>query len=338
MRGRIPLSPRLLIPAKNIPTQQQPSSLVFYFLPSSLSYAQLMTPSVLCLALLSPGPPCTFFCRQCVGKVKYSEAEGPYGEGGFDDYFLPCFTGVGTHIDGLAHYGKDNLLYNGVDALNNVESFPIQNRAYLPDRQGNVGNGEPELLALNATLEHQQLKKLGTHLIPPIVTRGVVIDLVPVYSEAEKGEIDGVEYVLGGTVITPEKIQEALDLQGMTLQSGDAALIHTGWANLFRKDKGTFLAENPGLGVDAARFLTCHEVVLVGIDQWCGDQPPSGHTTPLISTPPHVISIHGFMPMHASNANQWSKSFPPLVAPPPPPHTHTQTLNHPVLSCSNVPM
>lgn len=267
--------------------------------------------------------------RQCVNKVQFSPATGAFGECGFDDFFLPCYTGIGTHIDGLAHYGKDNIFYNGVDGITNVDTFPVYNKAYLPSP---FGENSADLLALNETLIHQQLKKLGTHQLPPIVTRGVLIDLIPVYGSSEKGKINGTEYILGGTEITPEKIQEALKLQGTTLESGDAVLVHTGWANLFRKDDATFLGSEPGLGEDAARFLTCHEVVLVGMDNWCGAASPHPSLLPLArlpskSSPSRVASSH--KATHIMNYLIQRKpsrdcSFPWVLTKPAKPSTHIQ--------------
>ncbi|MEM7543806.1 MAG: hypothetical protein AAF384_19790 [Pseudomonadota bacterium] len=72
----------------------------------------------------------------------------PYGKLGMttnDDWAL-VWMGVGSQLDGLGHVGIDHVYYNG----NHVKDF------FSPGG----------------------LKKLGTHDVPPIVARGIVLDIV----------------------------------------------------------------------------------------------------------------------------------------------------------------
>ena len=79
-----------------------------------------------------------------------------------------------------------------------------------------------------------------------IFTRGVMIDVAA---------LKGVE-MLGDTYeITPADLQQALAKQNLTLQPGDAVIIHTGWGKLCGKDNARYMKTMPGIGVAAAEWL-----------------------------------------------------------------------------------
>ena len=48
----------------------------------------------------------------------------------------------------------------------------------------------------------------------------------------------------------------------------DAVLIHTGWGSLWMKDNARYGAGQPGIGVEAAKWLAAKQVALVGADNW----------------------------------------------------------------------
>ena len=101
------------------------------------------------------------------------------------------------------------------------------------------------------------LRRLGTEHIPPFVTRGLVLDMV-----ALKGR-----EMEGGEVITVADIEAALGRQGLpTPESGDVVLFHTGWLRHWRADSDLYWREEPGPGIEAARWLAERGVVAVGND------------------------------------------------------------------------
>ncbi len=79
----------------------------------------------------------------------------------------------------------------------------------------------------------------------------------------------------GGYEITRSDLSEALDRQGLTITTGDVVLIHTGWGALWMKDNERFNASEPGIGLDAARFLIEQEIVMVGSDTWSTEVIPN---------------------------------------------------------------
>src|SRR6266478_2482253 len=122
--------------------------------------------------------------------------------------------------------------------------------------------------------------KLGIEKVGTLMTRGVLIDVAA---------LKGVD-MLGDTYeITPQDLQQALQRQNVTLQPGDAVLIHTGWGRLFAKDNARFMKSCPGIGVAAAEWLAKQDPLLVGSDNWPVEVAPNPDKE--ISLPVHQIML-----------------------------------------------
>ena len=81
--------------------------------------------------------------------------------------------------------------------------------------------------------------KYGIHGVGQLFTRGVMIDVAG---------YKGVEMLGDNYEITVEDLQGAMQKQGVTLQPGDAVLIHTGWGKLYGKDNPRYVKSCPGIG------------------------------------------------------------------------------------------
>jgi kynurenine formamidase len=99
--------------------------------------------------------------------------------------------------------------------------------------------------------------KLGVEQVGALVTRGVLIDVAA---------LKGVAVLPDSYEITPQDLQAALAAQKLTLQAGDAVLVHTGWGTWWNKDAAKYQASSPGLGVAAAEWLAKQDPMLVGAD------------------------------------------------------------------------
>lgn len=143
------------------------------------------------------------------------------------DDFMTTSLAVGTQIDGLGHLGIEHRYYNGVPG--------------------------PDFLRSDGVI------RFGTHLLPPIVTRGVLLDVA-----AAKG----VPQLPGGTPINRLELELAAARQQVSLRKGDVVLIHTGWGRVPQVSKELFLKTQPGLGKDGAEYLASLGVVAVGSDGW----------------------------------------------------------------------
>src|SRR5437868_2997067 len=159
---------------------------------------------------------------------------------------------VGTHIDGMGHIGIQDCYYNQTP----MGKFVTQNG----------------------------IKKLGLENVKSFATRGVLLDMVKVFQEANKLKTNAAcrtPCLDGGTVITPADIQAALKMYNVTLREGDAVFIHTGWGDLFNQYPAQNTAYNSseaGIGKAAAQWLADQKVVLVGADNWAVEVIPSEDT------------------------------------------------------------
>ncbi len=154
-----------------------------------------------------------------------AQNEGTQGSNNEDIITAPINTG--TQIDGLAHMGVDRTFYGG--------------------------HRGADIQAVGG------LKKLGIENAPPIVTRGVLLDIAA---------LKGVERLEVGYAITVADIEAAMTRQGLTdVGPGDVVLFHTGHRLLLEEGRREeFLSGQPGPGVEAARWLAARGVVAVGGD------------------------------------------------------------------------
>src|SRR5688572_24471680 len=101
-------------------------------------------------------------------------------------------------------------------------------------------------ITLEEAASRTGFSKLGVEQVGALVTRGVLIDVAA---------LKGVPMLPESYEITPQDLQAALAAQKLTLQPGDAVLIHTGWGTLWGKDNARYQRASPGLGVTGIHLL-----------------------------------------------------------------------------------
>ena len=146
-----------------------------------------------------------------------------------DDIFMG-WLGIGPQIDGLGHIGVDHVYYNG----NQYDDF----------------------------VKADGLTKLGMEKVPPIVARGVLLDMAAYF---------GQDIVQEGTAYTRDVIMDAAEKQGVEIREGDVVLFHSGWLKLLdgdSPDPNRYGTVEPGIGVSGAEYLAEIGVVAVGADTW----------------------------------------------------------------------
>ena len=126
--------------------------------------------------------------------------------------------------------------------------------------------------------------KGGIEQVGSLMTRGVLIDVAA---------LKGVDILGDSYEITVEDLQQALKRQQITVQPGDALIVHTGWGRLWGKDNARYMRVNPGLGTAAAEWLARQDPMLVGMDTAPVNVTPSPDAT--LSNPVHQIMlvVHG---------------------------------------------
>jgi len=122
--------------------------------------------------------------------------------------------------------------------------------------------------------------KLGIENVGALMTRGVLIDVAA---------LKGVATLPDTYEITVADLQQALKRQQLTLQPGDAVIVHTGWGLLWGKENGRYMQVNPGLGTAAAEWLVKQDPILVGADTAPINVTPN--PDPQISNPVHQIML-----------------------------------------------
>jgi kynurenine formamidase len=121
--------------------------------------------------------------------------------------------------------------------------------------------------------------KLGVHNVGALITRGVLIDVAG---------FKGVE-MLGDNYEITVVLEGALKKQNLTLQPGDAVIVHTGWGKLWGKENARYMRSCPGLGVAAAQWLIGKDPMLLGADNWPVEVAPNPDKQ--LSLPVHQIAL-----------------------------------------------
>jgi len=122
--------------------------------------------------------------------------------------------------------------------------------------------------------------KMGVDGIGMLFTRGVLIDVAA---------LKGVDMLQAGYEITPDDLQAALKRQNMSLQPGDAVLIHSGYGKLWGVDNARYNGSTPGIGAPAAEWLAKQDVMLMGADTFGVEVTPNPDKA--ISLPVHQIAL-----------------------------------------------
>ena len=122
--------------------------------------------------------------------------------------------------------------------------------------------------------------KLGIEHVGTLMTRGVLIDVAA---------LKGVPMLADTYPITAADLQQALQRQKLTLQAGDAVIIHTGWGRLWDTDGARYLKTNPGLTTGAAEWLAKQDPMLIGIDN--GPVSVTPDPDPNLNNPVHQIAL-----------------------------------------------
>ncbi len=160
---------------------------------------------------------------------------------------VSMYTHTGTHIDALSHFGLGGRIYNGFRA-----------EQHLGDRGWT---------------------KAGAEKLPPLVARGVLIDVA-----AAKG----LSELPDRYRVSRRDLEAALTRQKVALRSGDVVLIRTGRMRRYERAQA-YMADAPGLGLEAARFLVEQGgAMAVGADNLSFEAFPS-------EVPGDYVPVHTYL-------------------------------------------
>ncbi len=194
-------------------------------------------------------------------------------EGNYNDDLLQTWIGIGSQLDGLGHLGEDGMYYNCLD--------------------------EKEISAITG------LTKLGTHAVPPLVGRGVILDMA---AQAGKEMLEAGEY------FGEAEIKAAAEAQGVTLGEGDIILFHTGWTEgMLESEPMAWGSAEPGLSNEGAVYMASLNPMAVGADTWGLDAvPPApgdkvfyGHVTLLKDNGIYILETMNTGPLLRDGVNEF---------------------------------
>jgi kynurenine formamidase len=169
-----------------------------------------------------------------------------------NDDLMNLWMGIGSQIDGLGHMGENHVYYNATHA-----------------REFVTPTG---------------LTRFSIHDLPPIVTRGILLDMTKLLGKNPLPE---------GTAINQPEIERAAKAANVQIESGDVVLLHTGWLDIMDTDPDRFMAGQPGLGLSGARYLAQLGVVAVGADNWALEVIPAEKDSEIFPVHPELLAKNG---------------------------------------------
>jgi kynurenine formamidase len=194
-------------------------------------------------------------------------------EGNYNDDLIQTWVGIGSQLDGLGHLGEGGLYYNCLD--------------------------EKEISAITG------LTKLGTHDVPPLVGRAVILDMAKHF---------GVDVMEAGQHFGSDDIKAAAEAQGVTMGEGDIILFHTGWTEgKFESDPTAWVSGEPGINNEGAEYIASLNPMAVGADTWGlepipapqGDKVFYGHVTLLKENGIYILETMNTGPVLRDGVNEF---------------------------------
>jgi kynurenine formamidase len=179
---------------------------------------------------------------------------------------VSMYVHTGTHIDALSHFGLAGRIYNGFRA-----------DQHLGDRGWT---------------------KAGAEKLPPLVARGVLIDVA-----AAKG----LSELPDGYRVSQGDIEAALTRQKVALQTGDVVLIRTGRMRRYERSQA-YMNNAPGLGLGAARFLVEQGgAMVVGADNLSFEAFPSEVLGDYVPVHTYLLAQQGVPIIELANLEELSR-------------------------------
>jgi kynurenine formamidase len=168
----------------------------------------------------------------------------------FSDDFIAMYIQSGTQWDALGHVSYGERMYNNVPAC-------------AVDVHG----------ASQLSIESA---------VPGVVGRGVLLDVA---------RCEGVDWLKAGAVIGVNELDRAVEMAQARIMPGDVLLIRTGWRRFFLStgSRQEFMAGEPGIGVEAVRWLRNHDVAAICSDNYAVEAIPGEQDWPPMSA--HMLLI-----------------------------------------------
>ncbi len=169
-----------------------------------------------------------------------------------------------------------------IDALNHIS---IGDKLY-------GGVSASEVLGVSGTSD------LGADQLPSIICPAVMVDIA-----GYKGK----SILPSGYVITPDDIEGAIVKQKTDGRAPPAVFLNTGWENLWMVDNAKFIASEPGIGMEAGKWLTRHHVRVVGSDNNAVEVKPFEDKDTFWPVHQHMITRSGMLVLENMNLKELAR-------------------------------
>jgi kynurenine formamidase len=184
--------------------------------------------------------------------IKRRRSLGARNDAGCNVERIEMTAHVGTHIDALGHFSIGDRLYNGLSAADTVTDWGLE--------------------------------QLGIDQAPPMITRGLLLDVAG---------LDGGAHLEPGRVVAPDDLARAADAASVAVEPGDVVLIRTGWGRYFGADNARYLRGEPGIDVPAARWLTERGAAAIGCDNMAIEVLPNPDAALAMPVHQHALAEAG---------------------------------------------
>jgi len=173
---------------------------------------------------------------------------------GYTGDAVSMYTHMGTHIDALNHFGLNGRIWNGFSA---------------DEHLGDKG-----------------WQKAGAETIPPVIARGVLIDLA---------SAAGLEVLPPNYRVNTLDLKRALQRQKTKLAKGDVILLRTGQARHY-SEAGKYLHDYPGISLEAVKWLVEENgAMLLGADNLSLEAFPSEREDNWVPVHTYLLAERGVM-------------------------------------------
>ncbi len=246
------------------------------------------------MPLFSLAPPGRKFIHIILGGDGGGPSYGPMGENKLvwnDEFIGGNITQNGTQFDSLSHMGTAYKNENGETEVRYYNGF----------KHSDIANS-------------QAFKKLGIENVPPVFTRGILIDIQGYLGRA----------MTSTEQISVDDLKSALKKQGLSeqdIEPGDALFYNTGWVDKWNVDDNeAFHATSPGLSPQAGDWVVSKKVLLVGTDNWTVETIPDpdgrlfapNHQKFLIENGIYIIENMDFRKLIAKKVYRFAFSVGPI--------------------------
>ena len=133
---------------------------------------------------------------------------------------------------------------------------------------------------IDQTVGDLGLYELGADTIPVVIARGLLLDVA---------RMEGGAHLEAGRVVTRDMLIRAEAEAGTKVGRGDVVLIRTGWGRYYGSDPARYIKSEPGIDLDAARYLTDAGVFVIGSDNMAIEVMPG--VDPAVSMPVHQHTL-----------------------------------------------